>query len=110
MFRPYSGAVIANGDLEIRRMFGKCDFNGTVLRSKPQRVVDQIAHGALKQGGVGGNLSLTAAIDRDTTIFCDRFIKRSDFFYRRARVKSLPLDRFARGVGPRNKQQVVHNA
>src|SRR5689334_17774565 len=110
MFRPYSRTVIANGDLEICRMFGKCNFNRTVLWSKSQCIIDQIAHRPLKQGGIGGNLCLPAASNRDTAIFRDRFIKRSDFFYCPTRVKSLPLDRFARGVDSRNEKQVVHDA
>src|SRR5262249_44414114 len=79
MFASYSRAIITDCDLEIGRMIGKRNLDGTVLRSKTQRVIDQIAHSALKQCGVGRNLSLARAVDRHVSIFCDRFIKRRNF-------------------------------
>src|SRR6266498_2866119 len=110
MFGSYSRAVITDRDLEVRRAFGKRDFNGTILRSKTQRVVDQIAHSALEQGGVGRNLSLAFATDPDMAIFCDRFIKRRNFLRCRARVESLPRDRLACNISPRKEKQVVYDS
>ena len=43
-------------------------------------------------------------------IFCDGFVKRRNFFHRRACIKSLPRDRFACCIGPRNEKQVIYDS
>src|SRR6266576_4335380 len=78
--------------------------------SESQRVVEQISQRALEQVWVGINLAVAAAIDRNIVIVCDRLIKSRDFLDRGARIESLPRNRFASCVHPRDKKQIVHDS
>src|SRR6266404_5865395 len=104
MFRSYSAAGVANCDFEGRVALANDNLNRTVLRREAQRVVEEISHGALKQVGIGINLSFTAATDRDVMILRDGLIKRRNFLHGRARIESLPRDRFARCVHSRDEK------
>src|SRR4029453_7673887 len=106
MFGSYSRTIVPDCDLEICRVLGKCDLDGTVLWSETQRVIDQVAHGALEQRGIGRNLSLSAAIDRDMTVLRDCFIKRGNFLDCSACIELLPRDRLACSISSCNEKQV----
>ena len=75
-----------------------------MLGSEPQRIIEQISHGAFEQVWVGTNLFIAAATNRDVTILRHRLIERCDLFDRSSRVELLPRDRFARGIDPRDKE------
>src|SRR6266480_6077457 len=106
MFGSYATAGVADCDFEVRVALAKRNLNRTVRRREAQRVVEQISHGALKQVGVGINLSLTAATDRDVTILRDGLIKRCNFLQGRARIELLSRNRFTRRIHPRDEKQI----
>src|SRR5882672_9357800 len=101
MFGSYATAGVADCDFEVTIALANDNLNRTVLRREAQRVVEEISHGALKQVGIGMNLSFTAATDRDVTILRDSLIKRRNFLHGRARIESLSRNRFARCVHSR---------
>src|SRR6266480_2005810 len=104
MFGSYATAGVADCDFEVRVALAKRNLNRTVLRREAQRVVEQISHGALKQVGIGINLSFTAATDRDVTILRDGLIKRRNFLHGRTRIELLLRNRFTRCVHSRNEK------
>src|SRR6266481_412229 len=55
------------------------------------------------------NLSVAAAIDRNTVIVRDHLIERCDFFYCCTCVEPLSCDRFTRRIHARDKKQTVHD-
>src|SRR5881275_287892 len=98
MFGSYSAAGIADGDLEAGIALGKRNLNRTVLRSKPQRVIEEISDRALEQVRVRMNLAFSAAADGDASLFRDCLIKRRNFIHCCARIESLSRDWFTRRV------------
>src|SRR6266536_4726854 len=101
MFWRYSASVIPDCYFGMRGFYCNRYLNCAALRGEAERVIHQIAQGALEQGGFGVNFAFAAAMDGDMPIFRDHSIKRRDLFDGGASINQLPLDGFASRVHSR---------
>src|ERR1700686_3478598 len=85
-------------------------MNISAIGGEAERVIDQIAHRAVKQCRIGKDLTFAFAGDVYMSIFGRGLIEAGDLFERTAPVKQRTLDLLLGGLGAGQKQEIINDS
>src|SRR5690348_8004918 len=109
MFWRDAGTGVPNGNFGAGFDRTKQDSNLAVFRRESQRVLDQIADGAIEQKRVRKNFPAAFTFYRDVSVFGRYFVERANFIESEAAIESRPVHLLFGRFGAGEKQQVIND-
>src|SRR5260370_10436407 len=85
-------------------------MNASAIGGEAERIIDQIADGAVKKRRIGKDLTFATASDVHMSIIGRSLIEAGDLFERGAPVKQRTLDLLLGGLSAGEKQEIINDS